>query len=194
MASSLRTVAAAAVVLLASACSTHASGSATPLSDVAEHLTFAGALRGTLTSGVNVLSHSTKNPDASAAMPSHTQCSLFKVDDVFGEDYVATVVGTVAGRRAALMVEINADQAAYTAPGTRLEPGDTNQGGSATLQLAGDTDGRPSVVGPAAQEPAVITLAADRRSGSIDAWFADAGMSQKGSPATVHVSGTWRCG
>lgn len=126
-----------------------------------------------------------------ASLPTQTQCSTF--DDGYGKDFVAFITGMVAGKRVRLSIEVNADNAAYTSPGTPLTPSDTNTGGSTNLQLPGDSAPRDDVIGPNGQDPARIVLAADRQSGTLDAWYDNPGYSQKQAQAVVHVSGTWRC-
>jgi hypothetical protein len=138
-----------------------------------------------MSKGVDALSQGHKNPiNDLAHLPAHTQCSYFKVDSALGDDYVASIAGQVSGQRVTLTIEINADDPAYTAPGTPLRPGDINHGGGTNLQLPGDRSPRYSVIGPKGQEPAVIVLIRDRRSGTIDAWYADPGDSQETSRAS----------
>lgn len=178
------------VLALVCACGSASGQKAAP--DVAEHLVFTGEVHGVLSAGTDTLVPGTRNP-TSAAAPAHTECDVFTVDGV-GKDFVAVILGTVSGHKLALTVEVNTAQRAYVTPGARLEPGDINTGGSTTLRMVTEADDRSSVAGPAGQQPAIITLGQDRRSGTIDAWFAAAGMSQKLSPAHTHVVGTWRCG
>lgn len=192
--------AAVAVACVAAGCATDSTGasgthSSAPVAasaPLAVHLVFAGVLRGEMTSTDNVLRPGNENPQSDlASLPASTQCNTF--DSGAGNDFVASITGTVAGSSVRLSVEVNADNAAYTSPGTPLTPGDTNTGGSTNLQLPGDTSPRYDVLGPKGQEPSRIVLNNDRHSGSIDAWFDEAGHSQKDSAAVEHVVGTWRC-
>ncbi|HEX5548926.1 MAG TPA: hypothetical protein VFX24_16090 [Ktedonobacterales bacterium] len=177
---------------------------ATPL---AENLVFHGDISGTMTTGIDArpLTHDNPLPDLTTQAdgtffqppPHYTQCSTFASlpgSDTI-DDYVAVIVGTVDGKRYAVSVEINMDDPAYTRPGTKLLPGETNTGGSVQVYEAGGQNRSwQQVFGPNSQEAAVIVLGADRKSGTVDAWMASAALSQKGSPATLHLQGDWRCG
>ena len=74
-----------------------------------------------------------------------------------------------------------------------MTPGTTNSGGSTELQLPEDSTPRDDVLGPNGEEPARIVLAADRQSGTIEAWYDEPGYSQKQARGVVHVLGTWHC-
>lgn len=194
-------------VVLISGCSATATSSAlggsgtsvmptvttTPL---AEHLIFKGDVSGTLTTGVNPRPLNHDNP-TTGSPPQSTQCSTFASlpgSDTI-DDYVAVIVGNVGSQRYAVTIEVNEDNPAYTKPGTQLLPGDTNDGGSVEIYEVGGHNRRwQQVFGPNSQDPAVIVLHADRKSGTVDAWMASTELSQKDAPATLHLQGDWRCG
>ncbi len=184
-------IAVTALGLVIAGCS--GSKKASTAADVPVNLVFTGQVAGTMTTATGALTAGKNNPTKDLSnLPAHTQCSTF-TDSELGKDFVASIIGLVAGKQVKLSIEVNGDNAAYGTPGTPLKPGDTNRGGSTELQLPGDSTPRSSVVGPAGQEPAVIVLNAARTGGTIHAWYADSGMSQVTSTGTVHVAGTWRC-
>ncbi len=193
-----------AVVLLTGcgdvSASTTLSGNTTSTTPRTEHLTFAGDVAGTLTTGIDPRPITHENPLPGLVTqadgtyfdppPRFTQCSTFASlpgSDTI-DDYLAVLVGTVNG------VEINMDDPAYKTPGTALHPGDNNSGGSVEVYEVGGQNRRwQQVFGPASQEP-VIVLHADRASGTVDAWMATTDQSQKSATATLHLQGDWRCG
>lgn len=179
-----------------------ASSSSVVMKPLAEHLSFQGDILGTLTLGIDPrpLTHDNPIPDYVQQpngtffdpAPSWTQCSDF--GSTIGQDYVAVIVGNVGTRRYAVTVEINEDNPAYTNPGTKLLPGDTNNGGSAEVYEMGGKNRRwQQVYGPVLQDT-VIVLYAGRASGTVDAWMATTDQSQKGAQSTLHMQGDWRCG
>jgi hypothetical protein len=198
-----------AMVLL-SGCSTGAASN-TPVTPqatavpLAEHLTFHGDIAGTLTAGVNPrpLTHNNPTPDFVEQpdgtffdpAPKWTQCSTFDSNNTGTiDDFVAVIVGTVNGKRYAITVEINMDDPAYTKPGTELQPGDTNTGGSVEVFEVGGQNRRwQQVFGPNLQDTTTV-LHTDRKSGTVDAWMASTDLSQKNATATLHLQGDWRCG
>lgn len=145
-----------------------------------------------MTTADSALTPGTDNPTVDlSTLPVHTQCSTF--DSGVGGDFVASLTGVVSGQRVKVTIEVNANNAAYTSPGTTLAPGTSNVGGSTQLQLPGDPTPRYDVLGPNGETPASIVLGNDKRSGTIDAWYDEPGASQKQARGVVHVFGTWRC-
>ena len=186
-----RSVLTVAVAIVVTGCS--ASGPSTAAApSLPADLAFSGLLNGAMTTADSALRPGTQNPTSSlSSLAPHTQCSYF--DSGAGRDFVASLTGVVNGTRVRLAVEVNADQPTYTSPGTVLAPGTTNSGGGAQLQLPQDGTPRYGVLGPKGEAPARIVLGSDRHSGTIDAWFAEPGSSQKQAQPDVHVSGMWRC-
>jgi hypothetical protein len=174
---------------------------ATPLP---EHLTFQGDVVGVLTKGLfpHPLTHNNPIPDYVQEpdgtifdpAPSWTQCADVSANDItLVPDYLAVIVGTVGTRRVALTIEINEDNPAYTRPGTKLLPGDTNSGGSVEVYEMGGQNRRwQQVYGPALQDT-VIVLNPGRVSGTLDSWMASTDFSQTSASSTLHVQGSWRC-
>lgn len=189
-----------AVILISGCTANDAAGigltPAATLTPLTENLTFKGDISGTLTTGIDARLLNHDNPTSDAA-PRFTQCSTFASlpgSDTI-DDYVAVIVGTVDGKRYAVTVEINMDDPAYTKPGTQLLPGDTNMGGGIQVyEVGGQNRSWIQVFGPALQEPAVIVLHPDRKSGTVDAWLASSNQSQLDATATLHLQGGWRCG
>lgn len=168
------------------------------LAPLTEHLVFTGDISGTVTTGINArpLSHENPISDTTGQPARFTQCSDFNVPELGDtRDYVAVIRGAVVSQQYVVEVEINEDDPAYTKPGTKLLPGVTNTGGSVgVFEIGGNNRSWQQVYGPSSQEPAVIVLNADQKSGTVDAWMASSDLSQKDATATLHLRGDWRCG
>lgn len=197
-----RTSIAAFVLFAACACS---GDTGQPLNGpLSESLTFTGDVAGHMTMGLDALSQAdinpmpalTQNPEGKfvAPPPTHTQCASFKIDPLPANDFLGVESGAIDGKRFTLTIEISEDSVAYTSPGQPLKHGNTNQGGSVGLHAVTDARDWQQVIGPKGEDPAVIIMNPDRRSGNVDAWLADSQYSQKQTDATIHVTGTWRCG
>lgn len=154
---------------------------------------FSGETSGILVAASSARPFTNENPDAgSFNLSEETVCSFFlPYDNAVANDYVALIHGAVDGKSLTLSVEINGDNAAYLKPGVKLVLGAGNWGGGAQLQLAGDETPRYHTV---SNEDTYVTLNADRRSGTIVAWFDDPGDSQNAGHDVIRVQGTWRCG
>lgn len=178
-----------------------------------EAVNFAGAVVGSLTVGLDPHPNTDQNPvpalvqnndgTVTQPAPTWTQCASFKSDavpDPFG-DFTAVISGVVGGTRFSLLIDIREDSTAYTTPGTPVHLGTDNYYGDISLYRVADGKSWVQVYGPSTDPnalgaPPTVTLAADRKSGTIDAWLGSetSVIPQTDALPVVHVAGSWRCG
>jgi hypothetical protein len=175
-----------------------------PPSGPIQDLTLTGDVNGRIIVGLNPQDATDSNPNPDFAQdangnfhapaPSATQCASFDSGYGVANDFVGVVIAHLGRSDYAFEVEFYEARPAYQHPGTPLQPGNTNDGGSVRLARIGTDDAWQQVVGPNGEEPATITINAGHTGGTVDAWMASTQYSQKLTPSTLHISGTWRCG
>ncbi|MFE4459522.1 hypothetical protein ACFROC_19380 [Nocardia tengchongensis] len=171
-----------------------------PMGPLPESLTFDGQIVGQLTEGLNPKAPSGRNPSTGWNRRTETRCSTFD-SNYHGakDDFVADIVGTVAGKEVTVSIEINLDSDAYKNPGQTFV-WRNNLDGGAELYIDGDKEARYNHRAPGTDSRTLgadysVSISSDRKSGTFDGWFdTGSGRSKSQETPVIHVAGQWRCG